>query len=230
MDDGSTDAVVIMAKAPLPGVCKTRLARHVGPERAAALYQRFLLDTIDLARQVPGAQVSAVCPDAAHLGILRELLPEAVHVEVQEGEGLLAGLASAFASHYRRGFRRIVVVDGDSPTLPPERIAKALRLLADHDLVLGPCDDGGYFLIGARAPRPELFSGVSYRGETICAQTAERGRDLGLSVAFTAPWYDVDTREDFDRLLAELRTNGAPDSEVTSYPAPRTRSFLGLPT
>lgn len=230
MDGGLSDAVVIMAKAPFPGVCKTRLARHVGPERAAALYQRFLLDTIDLARQVPGAQVSAVCPDAAHLRVLRELLPKEVRVEAQEGEGLLAGLASAFASHYRRGFRRIVLVDGDSPTLPPERISEALRVLADHDVVLGPCDDGGYFLIGARAPRPELFAGVSYRGETICAQTAARARELGLSVAFTSPWYDVDTREDFDRLLAELRTDPAPDSGATPYLAPRTRSFLGLPT
>lgn len=213
------DAVTIMAKAPLPGVCKTRLARSIGEERAAALYQRFLLDTVDLAGDVPDARVSAVCPDTEHAGRLREILPVDVEIIVQEGEGLLAGLASAFVSRLRT-HRRVVLLDGDSPTVPTGYLAEALRLLGERDLVLGPCNDGGYYLIGARAFHPELFFGVAYRGETICAETARRAEDLGLSVGFVPPWYDVDTGEDFERLLAELATPG------TS--APRTRAFLGL--
>jgi rSAM/selenodomain-associated transferase 1 len=214
-----TDAVAIMAKAPLPGACKTRLARHLGEDRTAALYRCFLLDTVDLAGSVPGARVSAVCPDDRHARSLRLVLPPGLPIVVQEGEGLLAGLASAFSLHLR-DYSRVVLVDGDSPTLPSERIADALRLLDEHDLVLGPCDDGGYYLIGARSLYPELFFGVTYSGETICAETAARAQSLGLSVGFVAPWYDVDTRADFDRLRAELKAPGVS--------APRTRAFLEL--
>lgn len=211
-------AVAIMAKAPLPGVCKTRLARQVGVERATALYRGFLLDTVDLARRVPKVAVSAVCPDAEHAAHLRAILPSDVAIVPQEGEGLLAGLAWAFDWHLKRGFERVVLIDGDSPTLPSERVIDAIRLLAERDLVLGPCDDGGYYLIGARALHPELFFGVSYRSETICAEKATRAQALGLSVGFVDPWYDVDTGGDFERLLLDLRSNHAP--------APHTRAYL----
>jgi rSAM/selenodomain-associated transferase 1 len=215
-----TAALAIMAKAPLPGLCKTRLARDLGAERAADLYRHFLLDTIDLARRVPGVTVSAVCPDGEHARLLREILPPEVGVDPQEGEGLLAGLASAFALNFARGFERVALIDGDSPTLPPRHVADALDRLADHDLVLGPCDDGGYYLIAARALYPSLFFGVTYRGESICEEKVRRARALGLAVTLVDPWYDVDTDEDYRRLLADLRS----DESLARH----TRGHLGL--
>lgn len=213
------DAIAIMAKAPLPGLCKTRLTPVLGPGRAAQLYGCFLLDTVQIARRVTGADVSVVCPDEAHAAHLRHFLPPGVLVLVQEGEGLMAGLASAFTLQFARGYERIALIDGDSPTLPHGFVADALQQLASLDVVLGPCDDGGYYLVAARAPHPELFLGVSYHGETICRETATRAESLGLRVGLAGEWYDVDTPEDYERLATELREADGPI-------APHTRAFL----
>jgi rSAM/selenodomain-associated transferase 1 len=193
-----------MAKAPLAGLCKTRLAPLLGAERAAELHRCFLLDRLELARGLGIAEVSVVCPDGEHAAHLRRLVPDGVDVVAQQGLGLMAGLAYAFGHLFARGHERVLLLDADSPTLPPSLIHDAFEGLGRHDLVLGPCDDGGYYLIGARADQPRLFSGVSYRNEVICQQTAARARELGLSVCLVEPWHDVDTPEDLDRLRQEL--------------------------
>jgi len=210
-------AIAVMAKAPLAGLCKTRLAPLLGAERAAELHRCFLLDRLELTRGLGIADVSVVCPDGAHAAHLERIVPAGVEIVVQERGDLMVGLASAFASHFARGHDRVVLVDADSPTLPPGFISDAIEHLAEDDLVLGPCDDGGYYLIGARAAHPALFSGPSYRGDLICQQTADRARALGLSVALVGVWHDVDTPEDFARLADELRTSRAAATHTRAY-------------
>jgi rSAM/selenodomain-associated transferase 1 len=210
-------AIAVMAKAPLAGLCKTRLAPLLGAERAAEVHRCFLLDRLELTRGLGVADVSVVCPDEEHAAHLDRVVPAGVEVVVQEGGDLMAGLASTFASHLARGYDRVVLVDADSPTLPPGFINDALERLEDHDVVLGPCDDGGYYLIGSRAEQPALFSGVSYRGDVICQQTAERARELGLSVSLVGTWHDVDTPDDFERLIHELRTSDAAARHTRAY-------------
>lgn len=116
-------------------------------------------------------------------------------------------------------------MDSDSPTLPVAFLEQAFRALDDPavDVVLGPCDDGGYYLIGLRAPCPALFRGIVMSTSTVAAETLERARARGLRVACLPSWYDVDTPEDLERLIQELHAR--PDDQ-----ARHTRAVLSKVT
>jgi rSAM/selenodomain-associated transferase 1 len=200
--------IAVMTKAPLPGVAKTRLSTVVGAMRAAALHRAFLLDTLSTAGQVPGCDVFVVCPSLDQARLLEPLLPANVSVLVQEGDGLMAGLSYALRA-LLQSYRAVVLTDADSPTLPAPHLVNAFHALdTGADVVLGPCEDGGYYLIGATQPQPELFQ-VSADGKTICAATAAEAARRGLKVALLATWYDVDEPADLARLAAEVRQNPA---------------------
>jgi glycosyltransferase A (GT-A) superfamily protein (DUF2064 family) len=111
-------------------------------------------------------------------------------------------------------------MSSDSPTLPAAFVAEAFERLRDGaDVVLGPCDDGGYYLIGLRAPQPRLLREVPMSTPTVTRDTLALADELGLRVALLPQWYDIDTAADLARLRAELRA-AAPEV------APRTRAFL----
>jgi glycosyltransferase A (GT-A) superfamily protein (DUF2064 family) len=117
----------------------------------------------------------------------------------------------------------VVIVGSDSPSLPADRLRTAVHLLRSGgvDGVIGPSEDGGYYLLGLHVPCPELFVGVAWSTERVLAETLERAARAGRRLAVLAPWYDVDTMADLRRLAAELR--------VTEAGAPRTRRLLGRP-
>jgi rSAM/selenodomain-associated transferase 1 len=215
-------ALAIMAKAPLAGQAKTRLATAIGEEAALALYGCFLLDTVATARGVPGADVSLFCPSVEHRAPLRAMLPaqaaSEIAVHVQASTGLMDGLAEALGRYLALGYERVALIDADSPTVPVAELRRAFALLAECDLVLGPCMDGGYYLVAATASHPWLFLEVPREPARLCADTLAAARCRGLAARTIAPWYDVDTLADLDRLCAELRADPAV--------APRTWSFL----
>lgn len=210
--------IAVMAKAPFPGTVKTRLAARLGAEGAAELSARFLADTLALAREVSEAEVHVVCPDATHRRALGELLPKAVTVVPQRSPGLMAGLSWAFESYFAQGAAKVLLVDADSPTLPAALLEEAFAALDAVDLCVGPCPDGGYYLIGARRACPGLFDGVVASTANTGAQTIARAEAAGLSTRLLSPWSDVDTPEDFAALLAYLRAN--------PLVAPATRRWL----
>ena len=120
------------------------------------------------------------------------------------------------------GYRQVVVTDSDSPTLPAAHLEQAFGELDDPavDVVLGPCEDGGYYLVGLKAPCSALFRGIVMSTSTVLAETLERAEEQGLRVACLHSWYDVDTYEDLGRLAEELASQ--PD-----HVARHTRAFLG---
>jgi rSAM/selenodomain-associated transferase 1 len=209
-----------MAKAPLAGQAKTRLIPVLGADRAAGLQQQMLLDTIDLtiaALQGQGA-ISIVCPTAADRAVLQSLVPADVGVVAHERGDLMRGLDYGLSFHLEQGYEQVVLLDGDSPTLPADYLRSAFDQLTGDAVVLGPTLDGGYYLIGACRPRPALFEWEHLDSAKVCWQTHQRAEAMGARVALLPSWYDVDTAEDLERLVEELR----------SYPsrAPRTCRFL----
>ncbi|HEX5415451.1 MAG TPA: TIGR04282 family arsenosugar biosynthesis glycosyltransferase [Chloroflexota bacterium] len=210
--------IAVMAKAPIPGVVKTRLVARLGVEGAADLAARFLADTLATAREVPGAELHVVCPDETQRQALIELVPRDVAVVAQAEPGLMAGLAWALAWFQARGAAKVLLIDGDSPTLPATLLVEARAALDAVDVCVGPCPDGGYYLIGARRECRGLFDGVVASTANTGAQTIARARSIGLSTRLLSPWPDVDTPEDFADLLAQLR--GHPGV------APATRDWL----
>src|SRR4029077_20968208 len=106
-------------------------------------------------------------------------------------------------------FRRVVAIDSDSPHLPLAIVESAFEHLETHDVVVGPTEDGGYYLVGASAMHPRIFDAAPLGTRNARDALLENARALGLSVAFTEPWYDVDLPADLRRLAAELRIDRA---------------------
>lgn len=221
-------AILIFIKAPRPGAAKTRLTPFLSAEAAAQVAVCLARDAALLARRClpPGGRlVVAYAPDDGWPDLERALSPVARSFEpplipmCQTGENLgermAAAVGEAFDTH---GFGPVVLLGADCPLLPPEAIHAAFQRLGaeETDVILGPAEDGGYYLIGLRAglraapALPLLFADVAWSTETVCAQTVANAERLGLrvSAAELPPGYDIDTPADLVRLRDEI--NAAP--------------------
>jgi hypothetical protein len=208
-------ALVIMAKAPRTGRVKTRLEPAVPPDALVTLYRCLIEDTVALARHAGVPRIAVVCPRGDGGDVARWLDIEVVE---QEGDGLAAALDSVFRLFVGDGCRRVIAFNGDTPHLPPDTLAGAFALLARHDVVVGPTEDGGYYLVGARRAHGGLFAADGLGTGGALGSLLGRAAERGLGVALTEAWYDVDEATDLARLGAELRR--------TPARAPRTAAWL----
>lgn len=203
-------ALLVIAKRPAAGQTKTRLSPPLHPEQAAALYECFLRDTLQIVRQVENVTrfINFLPADAEPY--FRALAPD-FDLLLQDGSDLGERLNAALSHCLANGFERAVIMDSDSPTLPSEYLAQAFRALDEHDVVLGPCVDGGYYLIGLKKPAPRLFLEVKMSTPFVVRDTLKLARIERLRTALLPEWYDVDTVSELDQLHAELNqsTNGA---------------------
>lgn len=202
-------ALILMAKAPRPGLSKTRLARGAGlDDRAAARLSRaFWKDTLAHMRAVDAERFVAFTPVDAEAE-LRALDPRARFVAQPDAE-FGARVAAAFDAAFASGCERALVLGVDTPQLRSERLEEAFAALERADCVLGPAEDGGYYLLGLRAPAPALFEGVAWSSERVYADTLARARVLGLAVAELEREFDVDEARDLERLRALVAREGA---------------------
>jgi rSAM/selenodomain-associated transferase 1 len=193
--------VIMLAKEPAPGRAKTRLAADVGQAYAAGLCGAFVLDTLDLAIRRSRRLYVAASP-AESISYFQSLAPGG-RCFAQPEANLGARLLQAFETAIRDGARRPVLIGSDSPTLPSHLLSAAHRALHTHDVVLGPADDGGYYLIGVRAPDAALFEGIEWSTDRVLAQTLARARTAGLDVFLLPHWYDIDDGRDLERLAGD---------------------------
>jgi hypothetical protein len=210
-----------MAKAPRAGHVKTRLCPPLTPDEAAHLYRAFLRDKVEQVRGLRGvSRVVAYAPAAAR-PCFEALAPDFALVPQREGN-LGARLVELFRQLLARGTEGVLVIDSDTPTLPPEFLRRAVDAIGDprRDLVLGPSADGGYYLIGLRACRPELFEDMPWSTSEVLAETLARAGRLGLRVAMLPEWFDVDSGADLARLDASL-------ADANDSIARHTRGVLG---
>src|SRR5262245_49596114 len=197
------DVLVVMAKYPAPGAVKTRLAERVGADAACALYRAFLADIAERFARTPWQLVWAVTPADA------DLTPfiGARHRQIaQEGTELGDRMRRCFARLLRDGAGRVVMIGADAPHIGDAAIAAAFAALADHDAVLVPTRDGGYCLVGLRAPH-DLFSAIPMGTTAVFEQTRARLDTLGLRWKALEPSFDVDGLDDV-ATLAQLIASG----------------------
>jgi rSAM/selenodomain-associated transferase 1 len=209
--------VVIMAKAPKSGMVKTRLTDSLPSSAVTALYRCLLEDTLALATSLTSVEVAVMCPESDQ-DELAHLFGNTVQVVAQEGEGLAAGLTSVFRHFIAAGRRHVIAFNSDSPHLAPSVLDSAFKILATHDVVVGPTHDGGYYLVGAKTAHPALFEAGGLGTTSALEALLARARALELSTGFTDTFYDVDVADDLARLAAELR--------LTPGRAPRTAAWV----
>lgn len=156
-------AVAIMAKAPRAGEVKTRLCPPLSAAEAAELYRCFLLDKIEQVRSLCGARPAIAYTPEEGRAFFETAAPDFLLVP-QRGDDLGARLAGTFEALFAQGYVGALAIDSDTPTLPTGLLQEAVNLLAGPpvDVVLGPCEDGGYYLIGLRRLHRELFEGIAW--------------------------------------------------------------------
>lgn len=212
--------LALVAKAPVPGRVKTRLAPHLGPREAASLYRAFLLDAIGVMADVRGVERCVILPSDSDQAALAGIIPADLRIRRQPVDGLTDALGGTIAEGLARGHAGVVIFGSDNPSLPAALLGQAVRALADCELVIGPATDGGYYLIGLSRNVPALFEEMVWSTPEVFAQTIERARRADLTIACLPPWYDVDRIEDVRLLAAHLAAD-------PTLRAPATRQALG---
>ncbi len=198
--------LIVFLKAPRPGFVKTRLSATLGARQACEAY-RHLVET--LLRQLAVLKNVELCfaPDDAG----SEIKPWAQtdwRLAAQGPGDLGRRLDRAFARTFDEGTGRVVVIGSDCPDVSPGDIQAAWTALLSHDVVLGPATDGGYWLIGLRAPQPGLFADVAWSTNGVLDETLERSRAAGLKTLLLRKLTDVDTEADWRRFLARAGGQG----------------------
>ena len=188
-----------MAKYPEPGRVKTRLAAVLGDSRACGLYHAFILDLADRLARLPYEVIWAYDPAPAPFG---SLLPGARCI-AQVGADLGARMAHAVAAAFAEESGPVMVLGADVPHVDAARLEEAAAVTAGR-VVLGPADDGGYYLIGLARPAPELFVDVPWGGDGVLDATRAHAHHLGLETQLLPSTFDVDEAADLARLRALL--------------------------
>jgi hypothetical protein len=232
-------ALAVMTKAPQAGRVKTRLVPPLTPEEAAELNKCFLRDT---AAAISNACIRRPAGDASHSeattarasaiavytpvgaeSAYTDILPANFSLLPQRGDGFGERLYFATEDLFKCGFESVCLIDSDSPTVSAANFERAVELLASPNdrIVLGPSDDGGYYLIGLKQPHREMFEKIDWSTERVLNQTIQRATAIGLEVKLLPTGYDVDDGESLRRLSDELLSQSAVDTV-----APNTREFL----
>ena len=228
-------ALAVMTKAPQAGRVKTRLVPPLTLEEAAELNKCFLRDTaaaISTAcsrrRVVDEGETARACGIAIYTPVGAEsaysdILPADFSLLPQRGDKFGERLYFAVEDLFECGFESVCLIDSDSPTVPAENFAEAVELLSTSEdrVVLGPSDDGGYYLIGVKKPHRELFERIDWSTEHVLNQTMQRAAEIGLEVKLLPIGYDVDEGASLSRLCNELLGEQGGDGA-----APSTRKFL----
>jgi rSAM/selenodomain-associated transferase 1 len=204
-------AVAVMAKVPGMGPVKSRLQSVLTPSEATELYRCFLLDRLDALAALRGVSPAVAFTPGEAVGRMKELTPPGFRLVPQRGADLGERLSTLLRELLEDGHTGAIAIDSDSPTLPMAYVEEAARALSEArcDVVLGPCEDGGYYLIGLRAPRPDLFEAIPWSTDAVFTMTLAKASHRGLSVHVLPRWFDVDTEADLRRLHADL---AAPDA------------------
>ncbi len=227
-------AIAVMAKAPRPGHSKTRLVPPLTFEQAAAMSAAFLRDTtaniLEAARRIPISPYVAYAPAGLETILIEHVAPGTGlvladgSIDAPSGvQGFGICLLHAIRTLFDAGHASACVLNSDGPTLPTACLVRTAELLsADGDrAVLGPAEDGGYYLLGMKREHAHLFTDIEWSTAGVEEATRARAASVGLELAILPAWYDVDDAASLARLLEEL------DEPGDGFAAPATRACIG---
>lgn len=221
MSSQSKRIVIVVAKAPARGHTKTRLGASIGLDASAELYACLLKDVLDVVRCVPAmSRAIAYLPQGSE-SYFGQIAPD-FELLLQEGDDLGARLDHAICTCLGRGYAQAAVLSSDTPLVDPLAIAQAFDALdAGHDVAMGPCDDGGYYLMAVKQPQPDLLRPIRMSTPRVLQDTLDAAALRGLRVALTPATFDIDNADDLARAREALAV-------LPPTVAARTRAWLQL--
>ncbi|MFQ5598773.1 MAG: TIGR04282 family arsenosugar biosynthesis glycosyltransferase [Nitrospiria bacterium] len=214
-----SNLLIIFAKAPEPGQVKTRLSPYISKRNAAKLYEAFMIDTLAFTVHIPADRALACSPNPDHPFFSRCKANHPLRTFAQQGTNLGARMKHAFEWGYSKAFEKVILIGSDAPTLPTAFIRDAFDCLSRRDVVLGPSLDGGYYLIGAKTPLPDIFSHQDWSSERVLRNTLKKLNDEKQSYELLPFWYDIDRPDDLFFLIEHLKyqsCRGTPLPKATS--------------
>jgi uncharacterized protein len=194
--NAATCPLIIFAKTPVPGQVKTRLIPALGPEGACALYQKLLRHTLEQTRDWPGERLLYCAPDTQDPLLQTLALEHQLTLRTQQGDDLGERMARALAEHSDGA----LLIGTDCPLLDYNHLTAAQQALIEHDVAIIPSEDGGYVLIGQRAPHPAPFTRMRWSHADVLRDTRTRLHDAGLSLWLGPTLWDLDEPQDLPRL------------------------------
>jgi rSAM/selenodomain-associated transferase 1 len=201
-------ALLVFAKTPKPGKVKTRLLAAVSADVAAALHAACIDDTLRLVRKTRGCDAFVFA--AGGTGYFRRLVKKQgssarMQVLPQRGSDLGARMENAFRKCFAMGFREVVVIGTDTPWMGVERVRRAFTELKRNDVVIGPAEDGGYYLLGMRKMVAEIFQGIPWGTERVLELTLEVIAEQKVRGKLLRRDFDLDRPEDLKRAAGMLK-------------------------
>lgn len=208
----SPDRLVVFARAPILGAVKTRLVPPLSNEQALSLHRALVEDTLERLTRVGGNALERWLYLSEPLTSQEALeIPSAWTLALQNGDDLGSRMESAFRDALEEEESgKVVLLGSDSPTLPLEYVGQAFKELVDREAVLGPAEDGGYYLVGCSTFVPELFRGIDWGTDRVLSQSKDALANANREFTLLPAWYDVDSEKDVARLRSELKTNVLP--------------------
>lgn len=202
-------ALIVVTRAPEPGMTKTRMMPDLSPEQCAELHEAILFDLGEMRNQLPPDVdvFVAYAPEGACERIRSAFRADAEYLP-QCGGALGDRMAHAGRSVLSRGYERCVMIGADAPEVLAEDVVRAFDLLGQGDAVIGPSDDGGFYLVGFSAVHDELFSLSAYGHERVCEQTVAALRAAGREVLMMREVADIDCWDDAAALLERADIDG----------------------
>jgi uncharacterized protein len=201
VSDPSLDCLIIFARYPTPGLAKTRLIPALGALGAVQIYRQLAEHTVAQAKALQGQRrlAIAIYYTGAEASVMAAWLGEELTYLAQSDGDLGDRLTAAFQTAFDQGYDTAIAIGTDCPELDAITLDQGFAALQDHPLVLGPANDGGYYLIGLRQPAPALFQNIAWSTATVLAQTVDQAAHLGLTPAYLPTLTDIDTPEDLAR-------------------------------
>ena len=215
--------LVVVAKAPVAGEVKTRLLPHFTPEEAVDLYRCFLQDRLEEIGLLEGIDLAVAFTPANARDTFLRISGNGFELFAQKGDNLGQRLNNIFIEKLDRDYEAVSIIDSDTPDLPRTMVEQSFRILTSGqaDAVFGPCDDGGYYLVGMRRPHPELFEDIPWSTEAVLPVTLQRAERLGIRTKLLPGWNDLDTFEDlvgfYNRHKHRLSNAGWPGQKTFKY-------------
>ena len=197
-------AIIVFTKAPVAGQVKTRLCPPLTPDEAASLHGSLILDMLERCQSLKGYDRILAGTPSSHHPFFRAMEARfKIPVWDQMGDDLGARMVSAFNKALGSPYRSVVIIGTDIPGINGQLLTSAVKSLQEHDVVLGPTVDGGYYLIGLRVPVPALFENMPWSTDQVYALTERKIQALGLSLAVLPKLRDLDTVADLDQFVRD---------------------------